>query len=465
MNNLFQLSLSELANAMRGRQLSPVEVTRAFLDRIHRLDGQLKAYAEVWPDDAMAQARASEQRIMQGMPLGPLEGVPLGLKDLVHVEGKRTRAGSALYESRRPMESSATVSTRLLRAGAIPLGKTNLVELAFGGWGTNQGMATPRNPWDMRVARVPGGSSSGSAVAVAGGMAAGAIGTDTGGSVRIPAAFCGLTGLRPTFGRVSRHGVELLSSTLDTVGPITWTAEDAAMLMQVMHGPDPEDPTTLHMPLTDFIGGLRDPVRGTRYSVVRHEDLGTVDDAVVRRMEQACEVLDTLGCVRTNANNGRLDLSKDQEAAGVIIATEGYRQHGEALSMCEMPGDAASRARLMRGATIAQERYAEAITNRTQRMQAFQTTFADTDMLVLPTLPFAAPPFAEIDENDLSPSRLTRFVGYYGLTALALPCGFDDANLPVSVQLVAAPGQEALLLQVGAHFQRQTRHHLARPDL
>lgn len=275
-------ALCDLADAFSTRALSPVEVVASFLRRISTLDPLLHAYAQVWSEAALEQARASERRLLQGAPRGMLEGIPLALKDLLHVQGRRTGAGSALFADRPCMDHSATVVTRLQDAGAILLGKTHLVELAYGGWGTNQGMGTPRNPWDTAVHRSPGGSSSGSAVAVASGLAAGAIGTDTGGSVRIPSAFCGLTGLKTTAGRVSRYGVDLLSETLDTVGPMTRTAEDAARLLQAMHGPDPRDPTTLGIAQEDFLQSLDASVAGVRFALL-HQTLGEGTAPAVRQ--------------------------------------------------------------------------------------------------------------------------------------------------------------------------------------
>ncbi|MFM9926316.1 amidase [Variovorax sp. H27-G14] len=458
-------ALRDLADAFSTRALSPVEVVESFLRRISSLDPLLHAYAQVWSEAALAQARASEQRLLQGAPRGLLEGVPLAVKDLLHVQGRRTGAGSALFADRPCMDHSATVATRLQDAGAILLGKTHLVELAYGGWGTNQGMGTPRNPWDMAVHRAPGGSSSGSAVAVASGLAAGAIGTDTGGSVRIPSAFCGLTGLKTTAGRVSRYGVDLLSETLDTVGPMTRTAEDAACLLQAMHGPDPRDPTTLGTAAEDFLQTLGASVVGVRFALL-HQTLGEGTSPAVRQgVEDACKVLRALGCVEAGGALPQFDLAADQEASGAIISAEAYARHGEALHRSTTSGDAASRARILRGAHIAPSHYREALDQRRSRMAEFQRLFKQLDVLVLPTVQVTAADLATLDESDPAPSRMTRFVGYYGLCAIALPCGFSAEGLPVSLQLVAAPWREDLLLRLGAAFQRETTHHCARPLL
>jgi len=461
-----QLSIAELADAYRRRRLSPVEVVQAHLARIDRLDPTLHAYIEVYADSALALARASEQRLMSGLPAGLLEGVPLAIKDLLDIAGRRTTAGTTMYAGRAAAGRTATAAARLMAAGAVPLGKVHLVELAYGGWGTNQGMGAPRNPWDMRAHRTPGGSSSGSAVAVAAGLAAGALGTDTGGSVRIPSAFCGLTGLRPTQGRISNYGVEPVSHTLDVVGPMTWTARDAALLLQAVHGPDPHDPATLAVPPQDFLAGLERGVAGVRFSLGDPAAWGEVEPAILAAVQQAAEALRELGCLRHDAPTAGVDFVADQEASGIIISSEAYAARGAQLAAAGTPpGDSASRARILRGASIGAPDYAAALARRAHKARAFREVFEHTDVLVLPSLPVTARPLAGLDENDLSPSRLTRFVGYYGLCAISLPCGLDPEGLPVSVQLVAAPYREDLLLRLGAAFQSATGHHAVRPAL
>lgn len=463
--DLLNLTVSGLREAYARRTLSPVDVTRAYLDRIARLDTRLHAYLDVYAHGAMAQAQASEKRLTSGLPAGVLEGIPLALKDLMHIAGHRTTAGSTVYADRPPSTMTATVAARLLGAGAVALGKANLVEFAYGGWGTNAGMQAPHNPWDAHVPRSAGGSSSGSGVAVAASLAAAAIGTDTGGSVRIPAAFCGLTGLKTTQGRVSNHGFELVSHTLDTVGPMTWTAEDAALLLQAMHGPDPHDAATLAHPPEDFLARLYEPIAGLRISVAPDPLLGAVQPCIATAVGEAVRVLQSLGCLRFDPAFAGIDFIADQAETGVIISSESYATNGHLLAGDPPAGDPASRARVMGGATISAQRYATALRNRDQRRREFARVFEHTDLLVLPTLPITAEPLATLDENDLSPSRLTRFVGYYGLCAIALPCGLSPQGLPMSVQLVAPAFAEGLLLRAGAAFQSATDFHRARPAL
>lgn len=463
--DILSLGVAELRDAYARRTLSPVDVTRAYLDRIASYNNRLHAYLDVYADGALLQAQASEKRLASALPVGILEGIPLALKDLMHIAGRRTTAGSTIHAQREPSKITATVAARLMGAGAVALGKANLVEFAYGGWGTNAGMNAPQNPWDAKVSRSAGGSSSGSGVAVAAGLAAAAIGTDTGGSVRIPSAFCGLTGLKTTQGRVSNYGFELVSHTLDTVGPMAWTAEDAALLLQAMHGPDPQDPATLVQAPEDFLSRLREPICGLRISVAPDSILGHVEPCIGIAITESVRILQSLGCLRHDEAFVGIDFVADQAETGVIISSESYASQGHLLAGTPVPGDGAARARIMGGASIPAARYVQALRSRDERRHDFSNVFDRTDLLVLPTLPITAKPLATLDESDLSPSRFTRFVGYYGLCAMALPCGLSPEGLPMSVQVVAPAFHEGLLLRVGAAFQSFTDFHRARPTL
>src|SRR5215469_11754117 len=258
------LSASELATAITGRKLSPVEIIEAFLARIAAQDQRLHAFIAVYADEARLAAEAADKAIRSGHQVGPLHGVPIALKDLIDLEGRVTTGGSAVWRDRRS-PGTATLARRLIAAGMIVLGKTHTVEFAMGGWGTNHHMGTPQNPWDLQMLRTPGGSSSGSGVAVASAMAPWAIGTDTGGSVRLPASWCGITGLKTTIGRVSCHGILPLAPSLDTPGPMAHSVEDAALLFSAMQGADPLDRLTLSAPPpANPLTGLRRGVGGLR---------------------------------------------------------------------------------------------------------------------------------------------------------------------------------------------------------
>ena len=261
--DLTLLPVHELSKQLMARRLSPVELTEAFLGRIASQDAKLHAYVEVYAQDARLAARGAEAAIRAGQAVGPLHGIPIALKDLVELEGRVVTGGSEAWAQRRATRT-ATLAQKIIAQGMIVLGKTHTVEFAMGGWGTNSRRGTPWNPWDPRRQRTPGGSSSGSGVAVAAALAPWAVGTDTGGSVRLPASWCGITGLKTTIGRISTHGVLPLSPTLDTPGPMARNVEDTALLYAVMQGPDPLDPLTRGLPYTDPMPALKRGVRGLR---------------------------------------------------------------------------------------------------------------------------------------------------------------------------------------------------------
>jgi len=457
-------SLTWIAKEIAVGRISPSSVVNAYLRRIEKLNPEMGAYVEVFGEAAVRAARVSESKLRSGAPVGLLEGVPIAIKDLLDVEGTATRCGSPMYGDRPVALRNATVIERLQAAGAVILGKAHLVELAYGGWGTNDGLGTPKNPWDMRVHRVAGGSSSGCAVAVACGLAAGAIGTDTGGSVRIPSAFCGLTGLKTTAGRVSRQGLSLLSGTLDTIGPMARTAQDLALLLQVMHGPDSADLLTTHTPAEDFLGTLDDPIVGVRFALIDPGSWGAIQPEVLNAVQHVCQVLSTLGCTRRDELVVPLDLDAGQQASGTIIAREAFLHHGKTLMDASAGGDQAARARVLRGQKIDKAQYVLALHDRARHITQFLPNFESLDILVLPTVGIEAPPLADIDEDDPAPSRFTRFVGYFGLCAIALPAGHTADGLPLSVQLVAGGLQERLLLRLAAAFQAVTEHHNRRPS-
>src|ERR1700736_5641055 len=275
-------------------RLSPVDLVEAALARIGAADAKLHAFVEVYADEARLAAEAADKAIRSGHAVGPLHGVPIALKDLIEIEGKIVTGGTLMWRERRA-ERTATLARRLIAQGMIVLGKTHTVEFAYGGWGTNARAGTPWNPWDPKVPRTPGGSSSGSGVAVAARLAPWAIGTDTGGSVRLPAAFCGLTGLKTTIGRVSTYGILPLSPTLDTPGPLARSVEDAALLYQVMQGPDPLDPRTRGIPPADPMPMLRRGVRGLRLGRMPEAERDGVDGEVLATYDAALEHLERLG--------------------------------------------------------------------------------------------------------------------------------------------------------------------------
>ncbi len=311
-DDLCYLSIAETLARFRTRDLSPVELTQAHLDRIQALDGQLNAYITVLGDRALEQARAAEKAYASGKAAGPLAGVPIAVKDLVYTSGIRTTAGSKILADFIP-EYDATVAERLQGAGAVLLGKLNLMEFAMGGTYTNFHYGPTRNPWDTE--RFPGGSSCGSGAAVASGMAMGALGSDTGGSIRGPAHNCGIVGLKPTYGRVSRHGVVPLSWSLDHVGPMTRTVEDNALMLQAIAGHDPQDPASSKAPVSDYTARLGEGVRGLRIGVLRTYFFDNLREEVSQAIESALGVLTELG-----ATLQEVSLERSAKARAMYLA-------------------------------------------------------------------------------------------------------------------------------------------------
>src|SRR5690242_20652303 len=316
-------TVADLSRAFGARTLSPVDVVDALLARIRRRDPQLHAYIAVYDADTRLAAEAADKAIRSGHRVGPLHGVPIALKDLVDLEGRVTTGGSKVWAD-RVSPVTATLAQRLIAAGMIVLGKTHTVEFAMGSWGTNTHLGTPRNPWDLAVPRTPGGSSSGSAVAVAAGLAPMAIGTDTGGSVRLPAGWCGIVGLKVTAGRISTHGVLPLSSTLDTPGPLTRSVEDAAIIFRLLNGPDPRDPQTLAWTPADPMPELRRGVAGLRLAVMPDVERTGVAADVLAAYDASVDALAKQGAriVRPALPHRFADYAT---ATGRIIGAEGYR--------------------------------------------------------------------------------------------------------------------------------------------
>lgn len=461
---LSDLTLAEQAEALRSARCSSREIVDAHLALIERLDGRLHAFVEVYRDEARALADAADRARSAGLPIGPLHGLPIGIKDLCDIAGRIGTLGSKMWATRRADSTSATVE-RLLGAGMIPLGKLHMVEFAFGGWGTNPLMGAPWNPWDMKRHRVPGGSSSGTAVAVAAGLAPAGIGSDTGGSVRIPSAFCGLVGLKVTHGRISLHGTGLLSWTLDSIGPLCRSVEDCAELYRVLAGPDPRDAMTLAQPPVD----LPAEIVGTSLEHVRialpdRDQLPEfMHPAVIDAWLQAAGQLERLGAeiVPVRLPDWYFDLSRP---AGVIIASECFAINRDRIEDPAAEIGEAVRARVLNARSFAPGEYAETLRMMAQRRQFFGEWFRRFDAILLPTVAEPAPPIDEVEEASPLPGYLTRPVNYLGLCSLAMPAGLHE-GLPVGVQFIGKPHAERLMLEIGKAFQDATGYNRLRPEL
>jgi aspartyl-tRNA(Asn)/glutamyl-tRNA(Gln) amidotransferase subunit A len=458
-------SLSELSRMLARGETSSRAIVEACLARIDALDPHLHAFVEVYRDDALASADAADRERRAGSAPGPLAGLPIALKDLFHIQGRQTTAGSKSWQG-RISDHTATAVERLRAAGMIPLGKTHMVEFAFGGWGRNQPMGAPWNPWDDAVHRVAGGSSSGSAVAVAGGLCPAAIGSDTGGSIRIPAALCGITGLKPTYGRVSLYGAVPLSGTLDSIGPLARTVEDAARLTAAMSGPDPRDPATLIAPRGDLEAALAGEVniRGVRITTLAPEAFPayTLPD-VIRGYQAAIGTLRELGA-RVDEATFPLDFEDMMVRNGRIIATEAYALHREYIEDPSLDIDPWVRRRVLGGKAVSAADYIDLLGARQRAIGEFAHWMRDRDALLTPTLPITAVALAEVDESLTPLATWTRTANYLGACALSLPAGFSAEGLPVGVQVSGAAFADATLVRIGRAFQRATDWHLRRPE-
>ena len=453
-------TVAELSAAFVKRTLSPVDVVDALLVRIERMNPALHAFIDVYASDARLAAEAADRAIRSGHAVGPLHGVPVALKDLVDLEGRVTTGGSKVWE-KRVSAVTATLARKFIQAGMIVLGKTHTVEFAMGGWGTNTHMGTPRNPWDTQVHRTPGGSSSGSGVAVSAGLTPAAIGTDTGGSVRLPASWCGIVGLKTTAGRISTYGVLPLSSTLDTPGPMTRSVEDAALLYRLLNGPDPNDPATLAWAHDDPLPTLRRGVGGLRLATMPEAERAGVDREVLAAYDASVEVLRGLGAqiVSVALPNRFADYAA---ATGRIIGSEGYRFVGHLVDDASLPTDPHVRPRIQLGRGVSARDYLLALAECQEHRRGYAAATADVDAVLTPTTLTPAIPVDQVDQTT-TPAHFTRPGNYLGLCAAAVPNGFTAGGLPTSLQIMCAPGQEAMALRIAYAYEQATQWHQRRP--
>jgi len=456
------LPIHTLSAEIAARRLSPVDLVDEYLARIERLEPKLQAFVTVNAANARLAAEAADKAIRSGHAVGPLHGIPIAIKDLVEIEGQVAMGGSAAWRQ-RVSPHTATLLRKLTAAGMINLGKTHTVEFAYGGWGTNQHLGTPWNPWDATTHRAPGGSSSGSGVAVAARMAPCAIGTDTGGSVRIPAGWNGITGLKTTIGRVSTFGVLPLSPTLDTPGPLTRDIEDAALLLSVLQGADPRDPHTLSVRDTDPMPDLRRGVRGLRLARLPEGERGGIDAEVLAAYDRSVDALAELGAdivdvalperfAELGAINGRI-MSAEAYAALARLVDDNAQQLDEDV-----------RPRVRAGAAISSRDYLTALAERERMKAAFAAAIQGVDALLTPTLVTPAVPVAAIDQAT-SPAVFTRWVNFLDLCAAAVPNGFTAAGLPTSLQIVCRGYAEGLALRIGYAYQAAHDWHMRVPPM
>lgn len=454
-------TIREAGAALRRGDLSAEELTRHCLDRIERLDGALHSFITITADLALEQARAADGELRRGLDRGPLHGIPLAHKDLYATRGIRTTAASRVLEHWVPAED-ATVITRLREAGSVLLGKLNMHEFADGGPVLDGPFPPAVNPWDSD--RIPGGSSSGSAVALAAGLCYGSYGSDTGFSIRGPAAWTGVVGLKPTFGLVSRHGVVPLSWSLDHVGPMGRTVEDCALMLAGAAGYDPLDPMSEPVACPDFLAELGSGVAGLRLGVPSAwlEEGEGVDVEVRAAFEAALGVLMQLGAEVVDLPAGAFQAARRVHAA--IRSAESYAYHGETLRSAPELLGISVRSRVLEGATVTAGEYIRAQQERASIRRRVMDVVSAVDAAVTPTSRTTAPRFSEFD-SAYRPPNFTNVFNLTGLPALSVPCGFIPSGLPVGLQIACRPFGEGLLFRIGQAYEDATGWHRRWPPL
>jgi aspartyl-tRNA(Asn)/glutamyl-tRNA(Gln) amidotransferase subunit A len=456
---LHLLDLSEASRAVQKKEVSPVELTQACLARIEKLNPNLNAFITVTGTEALDAARKAEAEIARGEWKGPLHGIPLAVKDLIETAGVKTTAASAVLQDNVP-NADAEVIRRLKSAGAILLGKLNLHEFAYGGSGVIGHFGPARNPWN--TAHITGGSSSGSAAAVAACLCYGAIGTDTAGSIRLPAACCGITGLKPTYGLVSARGVIPLSWSLDHVGPMARTAVDAALMLQVIAAYDPQDIGSQKFPPVYYPSAIEESIATLRIGVA-HDYWNEVDGEIKSAVDSA---VTALGKITAGAQEVELSTETDR----TLVRCEAYAYHQKYLSAKEKGYDPETVRRIGSGADVTAPQYIQAQRELLQQRRQILQMFERIDLILTPTTPLLAPTFTELKaapdqlrNKEMILLRNTRPFNVYGLPSISLNCGFSKSGLPIGLQIIGAPGSEGSVLGLAHAYQKQTDWHKHKP--
>jgi aspartyl-tRNA(Asn)/glutamyl-tRNA(Gln) amidotransferase subunit A len=457
---LCHFELTELSALIQKKSVSPVEATNACLARIEKLNPVLNAYITVTAESALAEAKKAETEIARGAWRGPLHGVPIAMKDLVETAGVRTTAASGVLKDYVPTQD-AEIVRRLKGAGAVLLGKLNLQEFAYGGSGVIGHYGPARNAWN--TAHITGGSSSGSATAVAAGLCFGAIGTDTAGSVRLPAACCGIVGLKPSYGLVSTRGVIPLSWTLDHVGPMTRSAADAALMLQVIASYDAHDLGSHKFSPVFYPSAIEEKTAALRLGRPEEYWKG-VNPEIGQAANQALTMLSSLTA-------GCQDVELAIESDYTIVRCESFTYHQKYLPGRAGDYNPETLRRINSGAEITASQYVESYRQVLRSRREILHLFEKVDMLVTPTCPLLPPSFSEIEaapqelrNRELVMLRNTRPINFYGLPAISLPCGFSSSGLPIGLQIIGAPGTEGAVLALAHAYQQQTDWHTRTPE-
>lgn len=457
-SDLTRLTLSEASQWLANRTVSAVELTQACLDRIEKFNRPLNAFITVTGEQALAVARQRDEQIRRGKRIGPLHGIPIAVKDNIDTAGVRTTAASELFKDRVPPED-AEVVRRLKQAGAVVLGKTNLQEFAYGGSSAVSCFGPVHNPWALE--RVPGGSSGGSAAATAAGLCFGSLGTDTAGSVRMPASYCGIVGLKPTYGRVSNRGSIPLSWTLDHIGPLTRTVLDTALMLEAMAGFDTLEPASADVPVDRYSRELTLRKSQLRIGLPRHPFFDEVDPEIAAAVAAAVDIL------RSSAESVRDVELPPLPAMHLIMGTEAYAYHERWLADSPQKYQPDTRGRIIGlSEHVAKEDYANARRACDVLRRDIGKLFADVDVLIMPTVPSPPSliePIADNAARDPERTRNTWPFDVTGLPAISIPCGFSKSGLPIGLQIVGAPFAESTVLAVAYAYEQATEWHRRKP--
>ena len=463
-SELIDLSIRDAGELVRQKKISPVELTNACLAQIEKLNPTLNAFITVTREAALAEARTAEAEIQRGKWRGPLHGIPIALKDLFDTAGVRTTAGSGVFKDRVPTDD-AEVVRRLTEAGAVLLGKTNMHEFAFGGSSLVTYFGSVHNPWEH--GHIAGGSSGGSAAAVAGRLCYGALGSDTAGSIRQPAAYCGIAGLKPTYGLVSARGVVPLSWSLDHVGPLARSVEDIALMLQVIAGYDPADTASVSMTIPNYAASLRAAPAAMRLGIAREFFFEGLDPEIERAMNQALPVLQKL---TASIKDVRISASTQEQLRSTVRLAEAYTYHAKMMAATPELYQPETLARLKPGAEVDTVTYIQAQRQLAYTRRTIGEIFQSIDALITPTSPIMPPAIAEFpaDRNG-TPDFVTLNIrntspfDVYGWPTISVPCGFSASGLPIGLQISGALGQDAIVLQLAHAYEQATEWHSRRP--